>query len=139
MVCIFDKHVSLEDCLILQMRLDLLWKLCKSLLFCSICFTYDFEDFRLYNCFLNLLLSGKNNSSNIANTASSTTNTVVNTAAGVEDLNIIQVTIPGVYTVSFHITFLVLTFFMTFVSSVGVFLQSSWFTVTQVQSTKSII
>ncbi|XP_040388980.1 general transcription factor II-I isoform X18 [Cygnus olor] len=36
----------------------------------------------------------KNNSSNIANTASSTTNTVVNTAAGVEDLNIIQVTIP---------------------------------------------
>lgn len=88
---------------------------------------------------MNLLLSGKNNSSNIANTASSTTNTVVNTAAGVEDLNIIQVTIPGVYTVSFHITFLVLTFFMTFVSSVGVFLQSSWFTVTQVQSTKSII
>uniref|UniRef100_A0A8C3CT27 GTF2I factor n=1 Tax=Cairina moschata TaxID=8855 RepID=A0A8C3CT27_CAIMO len=49
---------------------------------------------KLYNCFLNLLLSGKNNSSNIANTASSTTNTVVNTAAGVEDLNIIQVTIP---------------------------------------------
>ncbi|KAM6049443.1 general transcription factor II-I isoform 2-T3 [Chlamydotis macqueenii] len=41
-----------------------------------------------------LLLLGKNNSSNIANTASSTTNTVVNTAAGVEDLNIIQVTIP---------------------------------------------
>ncbi|NXC43812.1 GTF2I factor, partial [Penelope pileata] len=37
---------------------------------------------------------GKNNSSNIANTASTTTNTVVNTAAGVEDLNIIQVTIP---------------------------------------------
>ncbi|KAM6338073.1 general transcription factor II-I isoform 5-T6 [Alca torda] len=36
----------------------------------------------------------KNNSSNIANTASTTTNTVVNTAAGVEDLNIIQVTIP---------------------------------------------
>ncbi|XP_050570782.1 LOW QUALITY PROTEIN: general transcription factor II-I [Cygnus atratus] len=36
----------------------------------------------------------KNNSSNIANTASSTMNTVVNTAAGVEDLNIIQVTIP---------------------------------------------
>lgn len=139
MVCIFDKHVSLEDCLILQMRLDLLWKLCKSLSFCSICFIYDFEDFGLYNCFLNLLLSGKNNSSNIANTASSTTNTVVNTAAGVEDLNIIQVTIPGVYTVSFHITLLVLTFFMTFVSSIGVFLQSSWFTVTQVQSTKSII
>ncbi|XP_029883097.1 general transcription factor II-I isoform X1 [Aquila chrysaetos chrysaetos] len=36
----------------------------------------------------------KNNSSNIANTASTTTNTLVNTAAGVEDLNIIQVTIP---------------------------------------------
>ncbi|XP_035756385.1 general transcription factor II-I isoform X3 [Egretta garzetta] len=36
----------------------------------------------------------KNNSSNIANTASTTTNAVVNTAAGVEDLNIIQVTIP---------------------------------------------
>ncbi|XP_064893237.1 general transcription factor II-I isoform X5 [Columba livia] len=36
----------------------------------------------------------KNNSSNIANTASTTTNTAVNTAAGVEDLNIIQVTIP---------------------------------------------
>ncbi|NXN49788.1 GTF2I factor, partial [Rynchops niger] len=36
----------------------------------------------------------KNNSSNVANTASTTTNTVVNTAAGVEDLNIIQVTIP---------------------------------------------
>ncbi|NXV34090.1 GTF2I factor, partial [Rissa tridactyla] len=36
----------------------------------------------------------KNNSSNIANTASTTTNTVVNTAVGVEDLNIIQVTIP---------------------------------------------
>ncbi|KAM6403128.1 general transcription factor II-I isoform 1-T1 [Rhynochetos jubatus] len=31
---------------------------------------------------------------NSANTASTTTNTVVNTAAGVEDLNIIQVTIP---------------------------------------------
>uniref|UniRef100_A0A8C0ANY3 Uncharacterized protein n=1 Tax=Buteo japonicus TaxID=224669 RepID=A0A8C0ANY3_9AVES len=41
-----------------------------------------------------LLLLGKNNSSNIANTASTTTNTLVNTAAGVEDLNIIQVTIP---------------------------------------------
>ncbi|XP_068766459.1 general transcription factor II-I isoform X10 [Struthio camelus] len=36
----------------------------------------------------------KNNSSNMAITASTTTNTVVNTAAGVEDLNIIQVTIP---------------------------------------------
>ncbi|XP_053941377.1 general transcription factor II-I [Cuculus canorus] len=36
----------------------------------------------------------KNNSSNVANTASTMTNTVVNTAAGVEDLNIIQVTIP---------------------------------------------
>ncbi|KFV19265.1 General transcription factor II-I, partial [Tauraco erythrolophus] len=36
----------------------------------------------------------KNNSSNTANTASTTTKTVVNTAAGVEDLNIIQVTIP---------------------------------------------
>ncbi|NXI44769.1 GTF2I factor, partial [Galbula dea] len=36
----------------------------------------------------------KNNSSNVANTASSTTNTVVSTAAGLEDLNIIQVTIP---------------------------------------------
>ncbi|KFZ69390.1 General transcription factor II-I, partial [Podiceps cristatus] len=36
----------------------------------------------------------KNNSSNIANTASTTTNTMVSTAAGVEDLNIIQVTIP---------------------------------------------
>ncbi|XP_074779251.1 general transcription factor II-I isoform X3 [Athene noctua] len=36
----------------------------------------------------------KINVSNTANTASTTTNTVVNTAAGVEDLNIIQVTIP---------------------------------------------
>ncbi|XP_069730025.1 general transcription factor II-I isoform X2 [Phaenicophaeus curvirostris] len=36
----------------------------------------------------------KINSSNMANTASTTTNAVVNTAAGVEDLNIIQVTIP---------------------------------------------
>ncbi|NXP49596.1 GTF2I factor, partial [Heliornis fulica] len=36
----------------------------------------------------------KTNLSNITNTASTTTNTVVNTAAGVEDLNIIQVTIP---------------------------------------------
>ncbi|NWS38315.1 GTF2I factor, partial [Probosciger aterrimus] len=36
----------------------------------------------------------KNNSSITANTASTLTNTVVNTAAGVEDLNIIQVTIP---------------------------------------------
>ncbi|XP_030328172.1 general transcription factor II-I isoform X4 [Strigops habroptila] len=36
----------------------------------------------------------KINSSNTANSASTTTNTVVNTAAGVEDLNIIQVTIP---------------------------------------------
>ena len=62
-----------------------------------------------------LLLLGKNNSSNIANTASTTTNTVVNTAAGVEDLNIIQVTIPGVYTVWFHIILFVLMFFKTFV------------------------
>uniref|UniRef100_A0A8B9F3R8 General transcription factor IIi n=1 Tax=Amazona collaria TaxID=241587 RepID=A0A8B9F3R8_9PSIT len=38
---------------------------------------------------------GKNNSSNTDNTASTPTNTVVSTAAGVEDLNIIQVTIPG--------------------------------------------
>ncbi|NWR61793.1 GTF2I factor, partial [Bucorvus abyssinicus] len=38
----------------------------------------------------------KNNSSNVANTASTTTGTtVVNTAASVEDLNIIQVTIPN--------------------------------------------
>ncbi|KAM6242621.1 general transcription factor II-I [Porphyrio hochstetteri] len=36
----------------------------------------------------------KINSSNVANTASTMTNTAVNTAAGVEDLNIIQVTIP---------------------------------------------
>ncbi|XP_008948596.1 PREDICTED: general transcription factor II-I-like, partial [Merops nubicus] len=36
----------------------------------------------------------KINSSNTANTASTTTNTAVSTAAGVEDLNIIQVTIP---------------------------------------------
>ncbi|NXS94036.1 GTF2I factor, partial [Jacana jacana] len=36
----------------------------------------------------------KTNLSHAANTASTTTNTVVNTAAGVEDLNIIQVTIP---------------------------------------------
>ncbi|XP_042647270.1 general transcription factor II-I isoform X2 [Tyto alba] len=36
----------------------------------------------------------KNDLSNTANTASTTTNTGVNTAAGVEDLNIIQVTIP---------------------------------------------
>ncbi|NWI98838.1 GTF2I factor, partial [Crypturellus undulatus] len=36
----------------------------------------------------------KNNSSNMAISTSTTTNTVVNTAAGVEDLNIIQVTIP---------------------------------------------
>ncbi|XP_062448844.1 general transcription factor II-I isoform X5 [Rhea pennata] len=36
----------------------------------------------------------KNNSSNMAITTSTTTNTAVNTAAGVEDLNIIQVTIP---------------------------------------------
>ncbi|XP_010019968.1 PREDICTED: general transcription factor II-I [Nestor notabilis] len=36
----------------------------------------------------------KINSANTANSASTTTNTVVNTAAGVEDLNIIQVTIP---------------------------------------------
>ncbi|KAM8991502.1 general transcription factor II-I isoform 1-T1 [Ara ararauna] len=38
---------------------------------------------------------GKNNSSNTANTASTPTNTVVSTAAGAEDLNIIQVTVPG--------------------------------------------
>ncbi|NWI51030.1 GTF2I factor, partial [Calyptomena viridis] len=37
----------------------------------------------------------KTNSSHIANTASTTTNTVVSTTAGGEDLNIIQVTIPG--------------------------------------------
>ncbi|KAM4760367.1 general transcription factor II-I isoform 4-T4 [Cyanocitta cristata] len=37
----------------------------------------------------------KNNSSSKANTTRTTKNTVVNTSAGVEDLNIIQVTIPG--------------------------------------------
>ncbi|NXL81451.1 GTF2I factor, partial [Leptocoma aspasia] len=37
---------------------------------------------------------GKNNSSSNANTARTTKNTVVKTAAGVEDLNIVQVTIP---------------------------------------------
>lgn len=59
----------------------------------------------LYKCFFTLtpLLLGKNNSSNTPNTASTPTNTVVNTAAGVEDLNIIQVTIPGVYTDWSHI------------------------------------
>lgn len=87
-----------------------------------------------------LLLLGKNNSSNIANTASTTTNTLVNTAAGVEDLNIIQVTIPGVYTVWCHII-LFCAYILHDICLVwwSFFLQSSWFTEIQVQSTKSII
>lgn len=62
--------------------------------------------------FSKLILLGKNNSCSKANTARTSKNTVVNKAEGVEDLNIVQVTIPGVYTGWFHIRLLVLIFSM---------------------------
>lgn len=62
--------------------------------------------------FSKLILLGKNNSSSEANTARTTKDTVVNTTADGEDLNFIQVTVPGVYTGWFHIILLVLIFFM---------------------------
>lgn len=65
--------------------------------------------------FSKLILLGKNNSSTKANATRTTKNTVVNTTGGAEDLNIIQVTIPGVYTGWFHIILLVLIFFMILV------------------------
>uniref|UniRef100_A0A803VHQ2 Uncharacterized protein n=1 Tax=Ficedula albicollis TaxID=59894 RepID=A0A803VHQ2_FICAL len=45
--------------------------------------------------FSKLILLGKNNSSSNASTARTTKNTAVNKTTGVENLNIIQVTIPG--------------------------------------------
>lgn len=91
-----------------------------------------------HSCFLNeLLLSGKNNPSNTANTASTTANTAVNTAAGVEDLNIIQVTLLGVHNLISLCTPCIAVF-TVFVSS-DIFLQAGQLTETQVQSRKSNI